>query len=169
MNTPDNISIYEEHGLLVIRRKWSITSGVISLIVCLGFFFIVYAPDAQIDPIFVKVRLPVCLFLAYLSLAYFKNSTYVYISPETVRVKISPIKWWGEKELRVENIKQFFGRETTRRTKNGTTTDYYLSYRTTHGEEGDLLSGLDGPEQIYFIEKQLEDTLGIRDDNVYRH
>ena len=174
---PSNISLYEKDGDLVIQRKWSKSHGFLTLLFCslflfLGsyFLYLEYAEGQVIDlPGFLFILPFFVIFLVYWGLAHICNSTYIRVNPDTISINISPIKWLGNKVIQIDEVVQFYGREEVVRSGDNYVTYYHLCYRSRFRDEGKLLSRLESEEQVRFIEKKLEDILGIEDDHVFRY
>ena len=75
----------------------------------------------------------------------------------------------GNKVIQIDEVVQFYGREEVVRSGDNYVTYYHLCYRSRFRDEGKLLSRLESEEQVRFIEKKLEDILGIEDDHVFRY
>lgn len=76
------------------------------------------------------------------------------------------MKWFGNKEVGIDDIKQLYTTEKISNNKNGSSARYTVNILTREGKQRKLVSGLQSKEQGIFIEKKIEEVLGIEDEEV---
>jgi len=172
---PDKIEMLEEHSDLVIRRTWFGYHLFFLFFFCIiwnGFLIFWYqmAFSATDTPLFVKLfpigHVAVGLGLLYYVVAGFLNKTDIIISPETLKVRTYPVKWPGDKVIDVADVRQLYTTEKVTRTKNGQTVRYAVNIVTHANRKVKLVGGLMHKDQALYIEKNIEDVLGICDQSV---
>ncbi|HKK17661.1 MAG TPA: hypothetical protein VJ952_03185 [Opitutales bacterium] len=172
---PDNIELLDDRGDLVIRRSWRGPHLWFLLLFCIfwnGFLVFWYSAafgDSN-APLMMKLfplgHVAVGIGLTYYVVAGFLNKTDVRINPLKVSVRSYPMKWFGNKEVPIDDIKQLYTTEKISNNKNGTSMSYTVNILTPAGKQLKLLSGLQAKEQGIFIEKKIEEVLGIEDQKV---
>lgn len=173
---PDNIDLIEDRGDLVIRRSWRGPHLWFLLLFCIiwdGFLVFWYSaafgdPNAPlIMKLFPIGHVAVGVGLTYYVIAGFVNKTDIRINPVKVSVKSYPMKWFGNKEVGIDDIKQLYTTEKiSNNSNNGTSVSYTVNIVTGMGKKLKLVSGLQNKEQGIFIEKKIEEVLGIFDEEV---
>jgi hypothetical protein len=117
--------------------------------------------------IFPVAHLAVGIWITYTTLAGFFNHTTVELSQGKLSVWFDPLPWPGEKSLRANDIKQLFCKEVIKRSGEGsTTTSYHLYALDRQDHQIKLLTNLETPEVVQFLEQQLEEWLRIRNEPV---
>ena len=168
---PEKLDLVEDHGKLVIRRKWFGWHLIFLTIFCVvwdGFLFFWYSiafsdPDSGLMmKLFPIGHLAVGVGLTYFVIAGYFNKTDIIIDPMYIEVKIYPIKWFGNKKIDITEIKQLYTTEKISNTKNGTTVRYQVSVVTNENKQKKLVGGLESREQGLFIEHKIEEILGIK-------
>ena len=102
--------------------------------------------------------------ITYGVLAGFINRTVISFDRQQLSVRHGPLPWWGNRAVPIREIRQLFTKESNVK-KNGAST-YNLFYTTADGRAKKLLSGLDSPDTVVFIEQQIEGWLNISDQPV---
>jgi len=132
-----------------------------------GFLVFWYAMAASagsvVAMLFPLIHVAAGVFLAYLTVAGFVNTTTVRVSAGRLTVEHGPLPWPGQRDLSTDDIEQLYCQEKTVRTKNGTRTTYQLAAATRHGRDVKLVSGLAELSPARFLEYELEAHLGIAD------
>ena len=104
--------------------------------------------------------------LTYYTLAGFYNRTLISVGRGTLGIEHRPILWFGNRTLQASEISQLYTEQITTRGKNGPRISYQLSAVSQDSRKIKLLTGLESPDSARFIERQVEDWLGIRDKRV---
>ncbi|MCH6256196.1 hypothetical protein MLD52_06525 [Puniceicoccaceae bacterium K14] len=168
---PKNLDFIEEHGKLVIRRKWFGPQFIFLTVFCVlwdGFLVFWYSvalstPDA---PLMMKLfpigHIAVGLGLTYYVIAGYLNKTDISLDPSFLEVKHYPVKWFGNKRIDIGDIKQVYTEEIVTRTKNGTRISYVVKVIQSNDKAQKLVSGLSSKDQGIFIESKIENILGIK-------
>lgn len=172
---PDNIELLEDRGDLVIQRSWRGPHLWFLLLFCIIWdsFLIFWYKMAFGDPnapLMVKIfpigHVAVGLGLTYYVIAGFVNKTDIRINPIKLSVLSYPMKWFGNKEVDVDRIKQLYTTEKVTQGKNGASVTYIVNIVTKENRQLKLLGGLQTKEQALYIEKKIEEVLAIPDEHV---
>ncbi|AKJ00265.1 Hypothetical protein AA314_01891 [Archangium gephyra] len=162
----------EEHGQgTTISWRWFRAYHVFMVFFCLlwnGFLFVWYfvaltheAP--LIVTLFPLLHTGVGLFLIYMTVAGFVNSTRIEVSREELRIQHGPLPWSGNRTLSGRELTQVYGQEV--RGSKGSVS-YSLLALDTQRRQVKLLTGLEAKEQALYLEQALERRLGIEDSPV---
>jgi hypothetical protein len=116
--------------------------------------------------IFPVLHVAVGFSLTYYTLAGIYNRTFISVGRGTVSIEHRPIPWFGNRTLQASEISQLYTEQITTRGKNGPRVSYQLSVVSQENKKIKLLTGLDTPDAARYIERQVEDWLGIRDRRV---
>lgn len=113
--------------------------------------------------VFPIAHLAVGVGLTYSTLAGFLNRTTLEVEREDISLWHGPLPWFGGKDLKTADVKQFYTTEKFKTSKNGGYTVYDLYVVMKSGESMKLLGDLEDPQVALFFEQQLEKWLGIED------
>ncbi|MDQ8193259.1 hypothetical protein QEH59_02405 [Coraliomargarita sp. SDUM461004] len=167
---PANLEILHDRDALIIRRKWfSVFAFFLALFTLIwNGFMVVWMTIALKNgawpmAAFGSIHAMVGIFLAYFCVASFVNKTDISIDPNYLKVRHYPLPWRGAKKLRVHEIQQLYCKEHIHRSKNGMNISYHLLAITNNRREQKLLSGLQEASQAQFIEREIENILGLKD------
>ena len=98
----------------------------------------------------------------YFTIATWLNKTQIYVSKNSIEVKHKPVPWFGNKRIKADNIEQFFVEEKLKGSSNGNRRySYSVLGLTSENVQVKLISGLEFQDQARYIEKTIEDYLGI--------
>lgn len=106
------------------------------------------------------------LFVAYLALAGFLNSTVIRVGLGEIEVKHGPLPWFGNRRLETVSIAQLYSKEVVSRSRRSTSVSHEVHLATRDGRHIKLLSGLESSEQALYLEQEIERYLGIKDQAV---
>jgi hypothetical protein len=98
--------------------------------------------------------LAICLL--YYALVGLVNRTVVHVNPNTIRIKVGPLPWFGGKSIVKSDLKQLYVMEAHQKGKKKPKRVYHLHAITAQGNSIRLASHFDSPEQVNFIERQIE-------------
>lgn len=185
---PGNITVTEEGGDLLIKRKWAVRSGLGNLIAALPIFWFAYlmAANPSWPPAFTAAAgnrallESVLIFLipfvlagiaAYLfikGLYMLLNSTRLRINSSEVSSQHAPLPWSG-KYFPAQDIQQVFVTKhrnlisrTNRRTgRTQDTYSYSVDLQMLNGEKPVLLRDLPDSRQAWFIQEQVQKHLRL--------
>jgi len=170
---PREVTIAKSDGRLEISWRWFSWKFIPLAIFCVawdGFLCFWYSmaigmPGAPwIMIVFPIAHLAVGIGMTYYTLAGFFNRSDLLIDEGVFSVRHGPFPWWGEINVPVSQIDQFYCKEK-RSSKNNSST-FQLSVILKDGRKKDLLSNLDTPEIGFYIEGQIENWLSIPDQPV---
>ena len=98
----------------------------------------------------------------YFTIATWLNKTQIYVSKNSIEVKHKPVPWFGNKRIKADNIEQFFVEEKLKGSSNGNRRYLYnVLGLTSENVQVKLISGLEFRDQARYIERTIEDYLGI--------
>ena len=103
------------------------------------------------------------LFLIYLVLAMFLNSTVIRANATSLEVKTGPLPWKGDKQINTAEVRQLYCLEKISQGKNGTSSSYRVEAVMRDNRRETLIGGLSDPDHALFIEQQIERHLGLID------
>ena len=178
---PQNMTMEDLGGVLTLTRRWFSPVHIITFIFSLfwnGFMVMWYSllsgfgEDPAMNPfillfyIFPLLHVGVGVFLFYFSIAGFFNKTTFSVSWKAVEVHHGPLPWIGNLSLVPGDIQQIFTQERVTQNRNQTTTSYDLNVVLRDNKKITLVKGLATVDEGLFLEKTLEDRLGIKDTPV---
>ena len=171
---PEKMEFIEENGQLIIRKKWFGVHLIFLTLFCIfwcGFLVVWYGIAFSDDtPLMMKLfplgHVAVGVGLLYYVIAGYFNKTDIIIDSLNLEVKHYPVKWFGNKCIDVADIKQLYTSERVTNNKNGTTITYKVNVIDNQGRSKGLVGGLESKEQGLFIERKIEEILGILDEEV---
>jgi len=157
------------YGLDITRRWFSV--GAIALTVFCVFwdgFMAVWYTIAIVQKqwamaAFGTIHGLVGVFITYLAVAMYVNRTTIHVERGLLQVQHGPMKWPGNRMLDTNDLEQLYCKQVITHSKNGTHTSYQLRAKTRNAEDINLLSSIDQPEQVLFLEQEIERFLGIAD------
>jgi hypothetical protein len=111
-------------------------------------------------------HLAVGIGLTYYTICGFVNRTRVAVASRVITISHGPLPWRGNRTVPGSDVQQLYREEVVSRTKNGTRTSYQLSAIRKDNSKVKLLAGLAGADLALFLEQEIEQALGIRDQPV---
>jgi hypothetical protein len=171
---PENVSVEHRADGLRLSYRWFSGKFIFLAFFCLvwdGFLIFWYSmaftQNADLMMlIFPVLHVAVGFSLTYYTLAGFYNRTFVSVGRGTVSIEHRPIPWFGNRTLQAPEIAQLYTEQITTSGKNGPQVSYQLSAVSQDNKKIRLLSGMDSLDSARYIERQVEDWLGIRDRRV---
>ena len=171
---PSRFQIEELPRELVIRFRWWTPVAIFLVFFCViwdGFLFFWYAMAMNegapiIMIIFPLLHVAAGAFITYMTLCMFVNSTTIRAERDGLSIAHGPLPWKGNRVLSRAEVKQLFCREHISRNKNSTTVTYELLAIDTNQQQVRLIRGLTDPHEALYLEQELEQRLGIRDEPV---
>lgn len=127
------------------------------------WFTMAIASGAWPMALFGSLHAAVGVALTYYTVCGFVNRTTVYVGDGRIAVAHEPLPWPGARDIALDELEQLFCEERIHRTKNGTSYTYELHAILRDGNRIKLLSGLNAPEEAFFLEQEMERFLGIED------
>ncbi len=165
---PEGLDLINGEYGTIIRRvwlSWRIAPIALFAVFWDGFLFFWYSKAlAQSDPEFMALFFPighvaVGIGLTYYVLASLFNRTDIVISLSGIKVCSGPVPWFGNRDVRREDITDFIVRERSggrgRRT-------YAIMYADYSKKERKLISSIPESDQAEFIAQTIRDATGIR-------
>ena len=104
--------------------------------------------------------------LTWYTLALLVNRTRLSVMRGFLRVKIGPLPWRGNLRVPSSALAQLFVKEKVHHHSNGVSRTYHVWAILRDGTQKKLVSGLDELDQALWLEQEIENWLGIRDQPV---
>jgi len=115
---------------------------------------------------FCSIHGSIGLGMLYFTIACFINRTYIRVAYQSIDIKHKPLPWPGSKRVNSSDLKQLFSKEKIHRNRNGVSYSYEVHAITHAGATIKMVTGMQKSEHAIFIEQQIENYLGIRDESV---
>ena len=170
---PSKFEILKLRSSLNISYKWFTPVYVFLAFFCLvwnGFmafwYYTAITEGIWMMAAFGVIHLTVGVFLMYFTLAGFFNTTHINATRNRLKISHTPLWWKGNREIETSYIDQLFCKLKVNRNKNGTTYTYDLFMIDINHKHTKLLSNLESPEYVLYLEQELEAFLGIEDRKV---
>lgn len=103
---------------------------------------------------------------AYVAFAHLFNQTTIRMTSETIVVRHRPVPWLGNKTVPVAKVAQVYCKRIKQRRKHRTYVTFEVRFEGPKGKTYKLLSGLESRSEARFIEREIEETLGLQDKYV---
>ncbi|MEZ4316420.1 MAG: hypothetical protein R3F61_02900 [Myxococcota bacterium] len=166
---PSGVSLARTADSLVITYTWSRLGGV-GLLLFSGIWWTflafwltgVLASGAWMMGLFAIFHVGAGVFMAYSGVASLLNTTTVVVHRGRLEVEIGPVPWPGAHDIPVADLSQLYVQQVRKRNKNGETITYDL-HAVSRGEDFVLVKGFTGHQPAKFIERVIEQHLGIVD------
>lgn len=164
-----------DRGPLVITRRWFRFVHVFTLFFSLfwsallaGWYQSAIAGGAPVEMLFFPIlHVSVGVGLFYSSIAGMINRTIIRVADGMLTIRQTPLPWFGNRSIPVNDLRQLYVRRRIHRNKNGTYSRWELLADTKDDATIKLLSSLDDRDQAEYIEWAIEEHLGIEDDPSY--
>lgn len=170
---PKNFKIHETlHGSIITRRWFGYHAYLILFFaICWNSFMVVWHTIAISGgqwsmSLFGIIHTAVGIFLIYLVLALFLNSTVFKISNNEIAVKSGPMPWKGNLTLSSSEIVQLYCIEKISHRKNSTSAHYRVEAVLNENRRRTIISNLTDADHALFIEQQIEKYLHLTDTPV---
>jgi hypothetical protein len=111
--------------------------------------------------LFPVVHVAVGIGVTYTALAGFYNRTLVCVGGGKLTIRHTPLPWPGNRELQAADLTQLYSEERIIRSRNGVQLKYQLNAITRENRKVALLRNLTAPDQVRFLERTIEESLGI--------
>lgn len=155
-------------GELTLTRKWFSASSIFLLFFSTVWFAFLafwyktaFTGNAPwIFFVFPLVHVGAGFMILHRALTGLLNTTTIRIANGRMTVRHGPIPTFGNREIALGDLRQLY---TVTKTKNDNTT-YELHAITAVGPTVKLMSGLTEVQQALYVERVVEDHLGIEDD-----
>lgn len=166
---------YTDEELVIFHKWWSFKYIGLALFCVAWFAFLGYVftiNKSAILFVFAALQAAIGVFLAYYTAAGFVNSTIITVTLQELTISHGPMWWPGGQTLQTETIEQLYCKEVERRntktdSEGNRTESIHYSYElyslNTNNRSVKLISGLDEPEEALFMERVIEDFLGIEE------
>jgi hypothetical protein len=183
---PAGISIVRQKNQLILSRRWLclrmwiyVFGGVLFVILGL-MLFITRRHCPQVSGLDISQLLLLCAIgVFYYVTAILLNKTRITVNRSTICIKHYPFPWLGNKQIEVHLLTQLYVKTTVvRRSRGhgipigGTSYQYdtnWFELRALDNLMGDIrvLEKLPSKEQALFIEREIENFLGIQNKSVH--
>jgi hypothetical protein len=168
--TPETFTLEQGAGGLSISYRWFAPSYIFLAFFCLfwdGFlvfwYTIAFTQDAPwVMFVFPILHLGVGVGLTYTALAGFYNKTSVMVGQGKLSIQHSPLPWPGNRTFPATDIIQLYSEQRMVHSRNGTNARYQLSAITRDNRKIRLIANLNEPDKVRFLERKIEEYLGIQ-------
>jgi hypothetical protein len=116
--------------------------------------------------VFPLIHLAIGVGITYTAVAGFLNRTTVTVGQGKLTIQHAPLYWPGNRTVASNDVTQLFTEERVARSRNGTRVRYQLSMITRDDKKVRLISNLDEPDKARFLERKIEEYLGIENRTV---
>ncbi len=167
---------------LLIRRRWFSWIAIPMLFFCIvwdGTLVFWYGMATQMKTgsmqwvflLFPLLHVAVGVGITYFTLAMLLNKTWIEVDPHAFTVRHRPLPWPGNRRIDPAAIEQLYGKREKHQSRDddGDTRTWYtyeLHAQLLGGKHEKLLSGLEKPQHVRYIEQEMEKWLGIKDRRV---
>ncbi|MCK4658525.1 MAG: hypothetical protein KAV82_03295 [Phycisphaerae bacterium] len=165
---PDKITVENWGGNLKFTRRWFSPVFIFLVFFCVlwdGFLVVWYSMAFGEDgPLIVKVfpifHVAVGIGLTYFTVAGFVNRTIIEVGGGMLRIQHAPMPWPGNRTINTVDLGQLYCTEHIHRGKHGAVhRSYRLNAALKDGKKFKLLSGLSEPDQVLYLEQEIEKRL----------
>lgn len=171
IDVPKGMDVYYEGEGLVLERRWFdyrafLFAGfaVVWMVFLGNFYSHALAFGAGLGSLLLPaLHLAVGLGMGWYALASFLNTTTVVARRGMLTLRHLPVPWPGSREIPTDALSQLYVRRHVRRTKNGTHITYAVHAELRTGRRTKLMGGFTKPIPAHFVERVIEDHLGIVD------
>lgn len=127
-----------------------------------GFVELLLSDRELLPKLFFSIFFFLGLGLLYFTVATWLNKTQIYVSKSNIEIKHQPVPWLGKKKIKADNIEQLFVEEKYQGSSNDNPRySYNVIGLTSEGTQFKLIAGCESRYHARFIEKTIEDYLGI--------
>ncbi len=176
---PEKFVVDRRTAGLKVSWRWFSPTFVFLAFFCVfwdGFLVVWYAatlstalsgqmgPEVLLPLLFPLIHVAVGVGLTYYTLAGFLNRTTLTVARAgRLEIRHSPLPWRLQPTIEARQLQQLYVKKTVTRNKNGTTTSYGLHAVDKNNKDMVLLQGLEADSQALWLEREIEDLLGIVD------
>jgi hypothetical protein len=168
---PNHITMEQTPGGLLFSYRWFSPTYIFLAFFAVawdGFLVFWYSIATSQDAPLVMLLFPILHVLVgvgitYYALAGFYNRTLVLAGEGKLTIQHVPLPWPGNRVLQVSDLTQLYSQERVVRSRNGIQVKYQLNAITRENKKITLLDNLTAPDQVRFLERRLEEQLGITD------
>lgn len=158
---PEKITLEQEPGGLVIKRRWLAGHYIFLLVFALFwdtfllvFIGIAFSFRLGAFALFPSIHIVVGFIITYTAIAGLVNTTTIYTGYDGVQVRHGPLPWRGNARLAVANIRQLFCRERVVRGRGSSAVYYDVYALRADGRDTKVLSSLPNAQQALFLEQE---------------
>jgi hypothetical protein len=167
---PTNIRIEQSGSEIIFRRRWltpavfvlALIAGIWNGLMVLWFGVTLVTGTGSIGTVG-GAYIMIGLFLAYITLAGFLNSTVIQVGRGSLQVRHIPLPWFGNRRLETVDIEQIYCKAIPHHRRSGVHFTHEVHVARRKGDPVKLLIGLPDAAQALFLEQEIEHYLGIPD------
>ncbi|HEX8904790.1 MAG TPA: hypothetical protein VF771_08120 [Longimicrobiaceae bacterium] len=170
---PRSIVIVDANGELTVNYRWFSPKYIFMTIFCIfwdGFLVFWYAialgTRNPIMILFPILHVLAGIFITYVTIAGYVNTTTLQINDRRLRVQHHPLPFGRVLELSVGDVKQLFCDETVTRGRSGYSYSYNLNALLQNGTRKKVLANLDNTDLPLYLERYCEAWMRITDQPV---
>lgn len=162
---PETIKVVDEVDHFTLILTWFSYGNlpVMLIIILFNFLFWFDRSGSNPLPLMIIFRL-LGIGLLYWVLVMLLNRTEFQTDRQTLTVRHRPLPWPGNRSVALAEVDQLFvTRSVRRRRASRTLYSYRVNAYLKDGERRSLVTDLHDPAEALFVEKKLENFLGITD------
>ena len=180
---PTNVQVecYDQQLKLVTSWQNEELSTIILPFFFLSYIFLIFGIITtglvtKFSVVWLNIAIAILISLLVLSILagiYFaqatrRNHSTILVANRMLIIKHSPLPWFGNKIIDVENLSQLYAKKNTKTILSALeeTSFYDLHAKLNDGRDITLISGLASAEVARFLEQQIESYLGIVDQPI---
>jgi len=168
---PKSIKLNTDQDQLRIEYRWLSNQLIYLAPFCLGWDTTpvlwyragIIPTDDPLAVAYLVIHFFSGLILTYYCLAGFINKTKLFVAKETLRVVDTPLGFFRNSTIKLNELDQLYSKEKIHRGKKLFWSSFEVYAILKRGKVVRLVSGLNKSEQALYIEQTLEDFLGIHD------
>lgn len=173
MGLPKGFAVSRQDGMLTVSRRWFSAAAIAMVFFCVmwdGFLVVWYAgviaSGSLTMGLFPILHLAAGVWITYMTLAQFLNTTTLYVGGGKLKVRHGPLPWPGQHDLPTAELAQLWCVERVHRNKRSYSYTYEVHARGRDGKVHTLVKSLREAQQALYIEQQIEKHLRIADTPV---
>jgi hypothetical protein len=168
---PERIQLEKRGQSITLKWRWfSLKFVFLAIFSLFWMFFLLFfygmlfsSGAPSFVALFPLIHVAVGVGMGYSALAGFLNTTTVRINVKEFVIEHGPLPWIGGVQLPVTDLAQLYTREKYTRTENSSSFTYELWAELKNQRSKKLLSGLEDPSLVQYLEQQIESFLQIQD------
>ncbi|MEM6989548.1 MAG: hypothetical protein AAF721_03595 [Myxococcota bacterium] len=168
---PARYRVAHDHGRLTITRRWLGPGSYIATAAALLWDFYAVqmwsAPNGWVhgDPpiLFTLSMAAVGIAVSYIAIAMILNSTHLVVDRSRLTRQSGPLPWAPEPPIEVAELDQLYVKCSRSDLEEGGLMTFSVHAQLRGGEDERLFDDLATTAQAEYLEREIEDLLGIRD------
>jgi hypothetical protein len=168
---PDHITMEQKPEGITFTYRWFSPTYIFLAFFCLvwdGFLLFWYSVAFAQNAPWIMFAFPVLhiatgIGITYYTLAGFYNRTVITVGMGKISIQHTPLPWPGNRTIASEDLIQLYSEQRFIQSNNSTRTTFQLSAISRENRKIKLLSDLNSPDEVRFLEHKIEEQLGMKD------